>query len=83
MLTHHIPFSTKWECSTLCAIIDRARHGLPDTLIQQSAEPMGKPAALMTKNDKVSSYFGISKFTLYSYSESGKESKNKKNQQEE
>lgn len=28
MLTHHIPFSTKWECSTRCAIIDAVRHNL-------------------------------------------------------
>lgn len=28
MLTHHIPFSTKWECSTRCAIVDAVRHNL-------------------------------------------------------
>lgn len=36
-------------------------------------------AFLVTRSgDKVSSYFGISKFTLYSYMDSGKESKNSK-----
>lgn len=28
MLTHHIPFVTKWECSSRCAIIDAVRHNL-------------------------------------------------------
>lgn len=61
---------------------------LLDTLIEQSVALVGKPAALMNKEekvtaiqflndagaflitksgDKVSKYFGISKFTLYSY----------------
>lgn len=61
---------------------------LLDTLIDQSVALVGKPAALMNKEekiraiqflndagaflitksgDKVSKYFGISKFTLYSY----------------
>lgn len=61
---------------------------LLDTLIEQSVELVGKPVALMGKEDKimairflndagaflitksgdkVSAYFGISKFTLYSY----------------
>ncbi len=78
-------------------------NDLLDTLIEQSVELVGKPVALMTKDDKVaavrylndagaflitksgdkvSSYFGISKFTLYSYLESGKDTKNKKNQEE-
>ena len=63
-------------------------NDLLDTLIQQSVALVGKPAALMNKDekiraiqflnnagaflvtksgDKVSQYFGISKFTLYSY----------------
>jgi len=63
-------------------------NDLLDDLIAQSVELVGKPVALMTKEDKiaaiqflndtgaflitksgdkVSSYFGISKFTLYSY----------------
>lgn len=63
-------------------------NDLLDTLIEQSVALVGKPVALMTKDDKVaaihylndagaflitksgdkvSSYFGISKFTLYSY----------------
>lgn len=63
-------------------------NDLLDTLIQQSVTLVGKPAALMNKDekiraiqflndagaflvtksgDKVSQYFGISKFTLYSY----------------
>ena len=63
-------------------------NDLLDTLIQQSVALVGKPAALMNKEekiraiqflnnagaflvtksgDKVSQYFGISKFTLYSY----------------
>lgn len=67
---------------------------LLDTLIEQSVELVGKPVALMSKDDKitaiqylndagaflitksgdkVSSYFGISKFTLYSYMDLGKD----------
>ena len=50
-------------------------NDLLDTLIEQSVALIGKPAALndagaflITKSgDKVSKYFGISKFTLYSY----------------
>lgn len=66
---------------------------LLDTLIEQSVTLVGKPVALMNREDKVkaiqylndsgaflitksgdkvSDYFGISKFTLYSYIESGK-----------
>ena len=67
---------------------------LLDTLIDQSVALVGKPVALMTKDDKVaaiqylndagaflitksgdkvSSFFGISKFTLYSYMDANKE----------
>ena len=28
MLTHHIPFVTKWECGSRCAIVDAVRHNL-------------------------------------------------------
>ena len=63
-------------------------NDLLDTLIDQSVQLVGKPAALMNKEekikaiqflndagaflitksgDKISKYFGISKFTLYSY----------------
>ncbi len=71
-------------------------NDLLDSLIQESVELVGKPAALMNKDekveaisflndagallitksgDKISKYFGISKFTLYSYiSESSKKS---------
>lgn len=28
MLTHHIPFVTKWECVSRCAIVDAVRHNL-------------------------------------------------------
>lgn len=28
MLTHHIPYYTKWECSSRCAIVDAVRHNL-------------------------------------------------------
>ncbi|MGL5437870.1 MAG: helix-turn-helix transcriptional regulator [Lachnospiraceae bacterium] len=69
-------------------------NDLLDTLIEQSVELVGKPAPMMTKDekitaiqflnnsgaflitksgDKVSTYFGISKFTLYSYIEAGKQ----------
>lgn len=69
-------------------------NDLLDDLIQQSVEIIGKPVALMTKDDKiaaiqflndagaflitksgdkVSSYFGISKFTLYSYMDAAKQ----------
>lgn len=68
-------------------------NDLLDSLIEQSVELVGKPVALMSKEDKieaiqflnnagaflitksgdkVSSFFGISKFTLYSYMEAGK-----------
>jgi len=68
-------------------------YGLLDTLIEQSVAMIGKPVALMTKDEKVaaiqflndagaflitksgdivSKYFGISKFTLYSYIEVNK-----------
>lgn len=69
-------------------------NDLLDTLIQQSVALVGKPVALMNKDDKVtaiqylndagaflitksgdkvSNYFGISKFTLYSYMDTNKE----------
>ena len=69
-------------------------NDLLDTLIEQSVELVGKPVALMSKDDKitaiqylnnagaflitksgdkVSSFFGISKFTLYSYIDAGKQ----------
>jgi predicted transcriptional regulator YheO len=68
--------------------ITRNVNDLFDDLIQQSVKMIGKPVALMTKDDKinaikflnetgaflitksgdkVSRYFGISKYTLYSY----------------
>ena len=28
MLTHHIPFVTRWECSSRCGIVDAVRHNL-------------------------------------------------------
>ena len=67
-----------------------------DDLIRQSVELVGKPAALMTKEDKVrairflnqngaflvtksgdkiAKYFGISKYTLYSYIDTKQEGK--------
>lgn len=69
-------------------------NDLLDTLIEQSVALVGKPVALMSKDDKitaiqylndagaflitksgdkVSTYFGISKFTLYSYMDANKE----------
>jgi predicted transcriptional regulator YheO len=75
----------------------RITHNVKDllnTLIEQSVALVGKPVALMTKEDKitaiqylndagaflitksgdkVSHYFGISKFTLYSYMDAHKE----------
>ena len=69
-------------------------NDLLDTLIEQSVTLVGKPVALMSKDDKVqaiqylndagaflitksgdkvSTYFGISKFTLYSYMDANKE----------
>jgi len=68
-------------------------YDLLDDLIEQSVALIGKPVALMTKNEKVtaiqflntagaflitksgdivSSFFGISKFTLYSYMDTNK-----------
>ena len=73
---------------------------LLDELIKQSVIQVGKPVALMSKDDKikainflndsgaflitksgdkVASYFGISKFTLYNYIDIGK----KKDKQED
>ena len=72
-------------------------NDLLDSLIEQSVAMIGKPVALMNKDekvaaiqflkdsgaflitksgDKVSSYFGISKFTLYSYIDLKKQSGN-------
>ncbi|WP_024291375.1 helix-turn-helix transcriptional regulator [Lacrimispora indolis] len=69
-------------------------NDLLDELIEQSVALVGKPVALMSKDDKVaaiqylndagaflitksgdkvSNYFGISKFTLYSYMDTNKE----------
>ena len=69
-------------------------NDLLDALIEQSVTLVGKPVALMSKDDKVaaiqylndagaflitrsgdkvSNYFGISKFTLYSYMDTNKE----------
>ena len=69
-------------------------NDLLDMLIEQSVALVGKPVALMNKDDKVtaiqylndagaflitksgdkvSNYFGISKFTLYSYMDSNKQ----------
>lgn len=71
-------------------------NDLLDDLIEQSVDLVGKPAALMTKEekvaavqflndagaflitksgDKISKYFGISKYTLYSYIDVNKTSK--------
>lgn len=71
-------------------------NDLLDDLIDQSVELIGKPAALMTKEekvtavqflneagaflitksgDKISKYFGISKYTLYSYIDVNKSGK--------
>lgn len=75
------------------ASIPQNVNELLDELIEQSVEKVGKPVALMTKDDKiaaiqflnsagaflvtksgdkVSKYFGISKYTLYSYIDAGK-----------
>ncbi len=69
-------------------------NDLLDELIEQSVAIVGKPVALMTKDDKISAiqflndsgaflvtksgdkisaYFGISKFTLYSYIDAAKQ----------
>jgi predicted transcriptional regulator YheO len=73
--------------------IPRNVSELLDDLIAQSVRLVGKPTALMTKEDKiraiqflsdagaflitksgdrVSKFFGISKFTLYNYLDEGK-----------
>ena len=72
---------------------------LLEELIQQSVALVGKPAALMNKDDKirairflsdagaflvtksgdkVAKYFGISKYTLYSYIDANKQQEEKK-----
>ena len=74
--------------------IARSVSDLLDELIQQSVKVVGKPVALMTKEDKVKAiqflnntgaflitksgdkvckFFGISKYTLYSYIDEAKE----------
>ncbi len=74
--------------------ISRNVGGLLDELIEQSVKIVGKPVALMTKEDKVKAiqflnetgaflitksgdkvcrFFGISKYTLYSYIDEAKE----------
>ena len=83
--------------------IDRAKiinvNDVLDELIQQSVALVGKPAALMNKDDKVraiqflnksgaflvtksgdkvAKYFGISKYTLYSYIDANKQQEEKK-----
>ncbi len=35
MLTHHIPFVIKWECSSRCAIVDAVRHNLGLGILSQ------------------------------------------------
>lgn len=86
--------STKSETDRQPRKITHNVNDLLDTLIEQSVALIGKPVALMSKDDKVaaiqylndsgaflitksgdkvSNYFGISKFTLYSYMDSGKE----------
>ena len=73
-------------------------NNLLDELIKQSAQLVGKPVALMTKDDKVKAirflnesgaflitkagqrvcnFFGISKYTLYSYIDESKSDKDK------
>ena len=73
-------------------------NDLLDELIKQSAQLVGKPVALMTKDDKVKAirflnesgaflitkagqrvcnFFGISKYTLYSYIDESKSDKDK------
>ena len=75
------------------ASIPQNVNELLDELIEQSVEKVGKPVALMSKDDKiaairflndsgaflvtksgdkVSKYFGISKYTLYSYIDASK-----------
>ena len=70
-----------------------------DELIEQSVQQVGKPMALMSKDDKVrairflnesgaflvtkstdkvAKYFGISKYTLYSYIDANKQQEEKK-----
>lgn len=74
-------------------VIPQNINELLDELIEQSVEKVGKPVALMTKDDKVaaiqflnnagaflvtksgdkiSRYFGISKYTLYAYLDASK-----------
>lgn len=86
--------STKSDTDKQPRRITHNVNDLLETLIEQSVALVGKPVALMSKDDKVtaiqylndsgaflitksgdkvSNYFGISKFTLYSYMESGKD----------
>ena len=74
-------------------------NDLLDDLIEQSVELVGKPVALMNKDDKiraiqflnqsgaflvtksgdkVAKFFGISKYTLYSYIDANKKQEEKK-----
>ena len=77
-------------------VIPHNVNDLLDELIDQSVRLVGKPVALMTREDKVKAigflnssgaflitkagqkvcnYFGISKYTLYSYMDEAKEQK--------
>lgn len=85
---------TKQDDSRQPGRITHNVNDLLDTLLEQSVELVGKPAPMMTKDekvtaiqflnnngaflitrsgDKVSNFFGISKFTLYSYIEAGRQ----------
>ena len=80
-----------------CEEISRKVSDLLDELIEQSVRVVGKPVALMNKEDKVKAiqflnnsgaflitksgdkvckFFGISKYTLYSYIDEAKEAAN-------
>ena len=93
--TLHI-FTAPEEPSQEPQTITHNVNDLLDDLIQQSVALVGKPAALMNKDDKVKAiqflnqngaflvtksgdkiakYFGISKYTLYSYIDSKQEGK--------
>lgn len=84
LTTTEIPTNSKEEPAKIAQNV----NDLLDDLIEQSVALVGKPVALMTKDDKISAiqflndcgaflitksgdkiskYFGISKYTLYSY----------------
>ena len=61
LLTHHVPYVTKWECSSRSAIIDAARHNLGIGILSQRCvteyEEKGEIITRPIKNVSMKRYF--------------------------